>query len=86
MERYRHLVGKRVEAHYRSSDFELACVGTLASDDGGSIIVQEQFVCGGNQKTMRADIPYSYILRVTETSSEPLQVIPASPRASVKRR
>ncbi|MGA9484859.1 MAG: hypothetical protein WA608_18920 [Candidatus Acidiferrales bacterium] len=86
MERYRHLVGKRVEAHYRSSDFNLACVGTLASDDGGTIIVQEQFFCGGSQKTIRVEIPYSYIVRVTETSPEPLHVIPSSPRGRVKRR
>lgn len=86
MERYRHLVGKRVEAHYRSGDFYLSCVGTLASDSGESVIVQEQFSSGGNEKTMRVEIPYSYIVRVAETSPEPLHVIPASPRASVKRR
>ena len=50
MERYRHLVGKHVEAHYRSGDFYLSCVGTLASDDGESIIVQEQFSSGGQTR------------------------------------
>ena len=56
-------VGKRVEVHYRSGDFYLSCVGTLASDDGESIIVHEQFSSGGSQKTMRVEIPYSYIVR-----------------------
>jgi hypothetical protein len=86
MERYRYLVGKRVEVHYRSGDFYLSCVGTLASDDGQSIVVHEHFSSGGNQKTMRVEIPYSYVVRATETPPEPLHVIPSSPRGRVKRR
>jgi hypothetical protein len=86
MERYRHLVGKRVEAHYRSGDFYLSCVGTLASDNSGSIVVHDEFSSGGSEKTMRVEIPYSYIVRVSEASAEPLHVIPAPPRAGLKRR
>lgn len=86
MERYRYLVGKRVEVHYRSGDFYLSCVGALTSDEGESIIVHEQFSSGGRQKTMRVEIPYSYIVRVTETSPEPLHVMPSSPRSRAKRR
>jgi hypothetical protein len=86
MERFRYLVGKHVEVHYRSGDFYLSCVGALASDDGKSIVVREQFSSGGSQKTMRVEIPYSYIVRVTEVSPEPLHVVPSSPRGRVKRR
>jgi hypothetical protein len=86
MERYRHLLSKRVEVHYQSGDFYLSCVGTLASDDGESIVVHEQFSSGGSQKTMRVEIPYSYIVRASETSLEPLHVIPSPPRGRVKRR
>ncbi len=86
MERYRYLVGKRVEVHYRSGDFYLSCVGALASDDAKSIVVHEQFSSGGSQKTMRVEIPYSYIVRVTETSPEPVHVIPSLPHRRVKPR
>lgn len=86
MERYPYLVGKRVEVHYQSGDFYLSCVGTLTSDDGESIIVGEQFSSGGSQKTMRVEIPYSYIVRVTEISPEPLHVVPSSPGGRTKRR
>jgi hypothetical protein len=86
MERYRYRVGRRVEVHYRSGDFYLSCVGALAFDDGESIVVHEQFSSGGNQKAMRVEIPYSYIVRLMEISPEPLQVIPLAPRGRVKRR
>lgn len=86
MERYRYLVGKRVEVHYRSGDFYLSCVGVLASDEDEAIFVHEQFSSGGSQKTMHVEIPYSYIVRVTETSPEPRHVIPSPPRGRVKRR
>ena len=49
MERYSHLLAnasKRITA----SDFNLACVGTLVSDDGGTIIVQEQFFAAEARK------------------------------------
>jgi hypothetical protein len=86
MERYRYLVGRRVEVHYRSGDFYLSCVGTLASDDSEAIVVNEQFSSGGRQKTMRVEIPYAYVVRVAEASPEPVHVIPASPSGRVKRR
>jgi hypothetical protein len=86
MERYRYLLSKRVEVHYQSGDFYLSCVGTLASDDSESIVVREQFSSEGSQKTMRVEIPYAYIVRVTEASPEPRHVIPSSPRGRAKRR
>jgi hypothetical protein len=85
MERFRSLVGKLVEAHYRSGDFYLSAAGTLVSDNGRSIVLQEKFSSGGNQKTIRVEIPYAYIARVTEAVSEPVPVSPAPPRAKSKR-
>jgi hypothetical protein len=85
MEWYGHLVGTRVEAQYRSGDFYLSCVGTLASDDGRLIVVQERFLSGGGQKTMRVEIPYAYIVRVTKASAEPANVLPARPLARLKK-
>ena len=48
MARYSELVGKRVEAHYRAGDLQLSTIGTLASDTGKTIFVQERFASGGN--------------------------------------
>jgi hypothetical protein len=73
MARYSALLGKRVEAHYRAGDMQLSTIGTLASDTGDAIFVQERFSSGGKQKTMRVEIPYSYVIRVTEMREEGAQ-------------
>jgi hypothetical protein len=64
MRRYSALTGKRVEAHYRTGDIQLSVLGTLVSDSGKSIFVEERFSQNGKQKTMRVEIPYEYIVRV----------------------
>lgn len=64
MGRYSNLVEKRVEAHYRAGDIQLSAVGTLVSDSGKSIFVEERFSQGGKPKTMRVEIPYEFIIRV----------------------
>jgi hypothetical protein len=73
MTRYSALLGKRVEAHYRAGDMQLSTIGTLASDTGNAIFVQERFSSGGKQKTMRVEIPYAYVIRVTEMREEGAQ-------------
>jgi hypothetical protein len=70
MTRYSALLGKRVEAHYRAGDMQLSTIGTLASDTGNTIFVQERFSSGGKEKTMRVEIPYAYVIRVTEMREE----------------
>jgi hypothetical protein len=70
MARYIALVGKRVEAHYRAGDMQLSTTGTLASDTGKAIFVEERFSSGGKDKTMRVEIPYAYVIRVTEVRDE----------------
>jgi hypothetical protein len=73
MARYSALLGKRVEAHYRAGDMQLSTVGTLASDTGKAIFVQEHFSSGGKEKTMRVEIPYAYVIRVAEVRDETTQ-------------
>ena len=70
MARYTAFVGKRVEAHYRAGDLQLSTIGTLASDTGKAIFVQEHFSSGGKEKTMRVEIPYAYVIRVAEAREE----------------
>jgi hypothetical protein len=73
MARYTAFVGKRVEAHYRAGDLQLSTSGTLASDTGKAIFVQERFSSGGEEKTMRVEIPYAYVIRVVEVRDEAAQ-------------
>ncbi|MFZ0618210.1 MAG: hypothetical protein WBS18_03485 [Candidatus Acidiferrales bacterium] len=64
MERYASFIGKRVEAHYRAADIHLSAVGTLVSDTGKSIFIEERFSQGGREKTMRLEIPYDFVMSV----------------------
>jgi hypothetical protein len=68
--RYAALLGKRVEAYYRASDLQLSAVGTLVADDGKSIFIEEQFSQSGKKKTLRVEIPYDYVVRVTESNGD----------------
>jgi hypothetical protein len=70
MARYSALLGKRVEAHYRAGDMQLSTIGTLASDTGKAIFVEEHFSSGGKEKTMRVEIPYSYVIRLAEVRDD----------------
>jgi hypothetical protein len=72
---YSSLLGKRVEAHYRASDLHLSAVGTLVSDSGNSIVLEERFLQDGKEKTVRVEIPYEYVIRVVEAAENS----PASP-------
>jgi hypothetical protein len=84
MARYSALLGKRVEAHYRAGDMQLSTTGTLASDTGRAIFVQERFSSGGKEKTMRVEIPYSYVIRVAEVRDETTQPRGVSKPAKIK--
>ena len=46
MGRYSALIGKRVEARYRTADIHLSAVGTLVSDSGKSIFLEDRFSLG----------------------------------------
>ena len=85
MGRYSSLVGKRVEAHYRAADIHLSAVGTLVSDSGKSIFLEDRFSLGGRDKTMRVEIPYQFVVRVSETHAEPSRPTPIPAPASKKK-
>jgi len=84
MARYSALLGKRVEAHYRAGDMQLSTTGTLASDTGKVIFVEEHFSSGGKEKTMRVEIPYSYLIRVAEMRDEATRP-PGVPKSTKKK-
>ena len=85
MGRYSSLVGKRVEAHYRAADIQLSAVGILVSDSGKSIFLEDRFSLGGREKTMRVEIPYPFVIRVSETHAEPFRPTPIPALASKKK-
>jgi hypothetical protein len=64
--RYSSFIGKRVEAQYRVADIHQSSVGTLVIDTGESIFIEERFSQGGKNKSMRIEIPYSYVIRIAE--------------------
>jgi hypothetical protein len=61
-------MGKRVEAQYRVADIHQKSVGTLVADTGRSIVVEERILQGERKKTMRVEIPYEYVIRLTEAA------------------
>ncbi|HUO34267.1 MAG TPA: hypothetical protein VMU43_04690 [Candidatus Acidoferrum sp.] len=69
MQRFKSLVGKRVEASYRAGDIHLSAVGVLVEDSGESISIEERFSQGGKEKMMRVEIPYSRVLQIGEAAS-----------------
>ncbi len=81
MSRFVSFVGKRVEAHYRVADIHQKSVGTLVADTGRSIVVEERILQGERKKTMRVEIPYEYVIRLTEAaqSSEVPTIVHAKP-------
>lgn len=74
-------MGKRVEAQYRVADIHQKSVGTLVADTGRSIVVEERILQGERKKTMRVEIPYEYVIRLTEAahSSEIPTILQAKP-------
>ncbi len=71
MGRHSSLVGKRVEAHYRAGEIILCAVGTLVADTGKSLFLEEHFSQRGREKTMRFEIPYECVIRISEAPMEP---------------
>jgi hypothetical protein len=86
MNRYSSLVGKRVEAQYRVAEIHQRSVGTLVTDTGESIFIEEHFSHGGRNKTMRVEIPYEYVIRVVDAphNSEVSTPAPAPSRKSLR--
>jgi hypothetical protein len=85
MARYESLVGKRVEAQYRAGEIQLSAIGTLISDSGKSVILEDRFSGGGKDKTMRVEIPYEYLVHLAETKANPADPAPM-PSPSTKKK
>ncbi len=65
-QQYSAWLGKRVEVHYRSAGVHLSVRGTLASDSGKFIYLEDGSSTVDGRKTLRVAIPYSCVLRVAE--------------------
>ena len=72
MVRYSSLLGQHVEARYRTGDINLKVSGTLVSDSGRAIFIEETFSQDGRDKAMRVEIPYDYVIRVLKIGPKPL--------------
>lgn len=59
-----------MEAYYRAGDLHLSAIGTLVTDSGKGIFLEERFSQGGKNKTMRVEIPYEYLIRIAEAAPE----------------
>jgi len=86
MGQYALLQGKRVEAQYRAGQLSLFAAGVLVSDTGGSICLEDHFLQNGKNKTMRVEIPYNCILRISEAREEAKAVPPHAEPALKKSR
>ena len=82
MARYSSLVGQQVEARYRTGDIYLTVSGTLVSDSGHAIFIEETFSQGGRDKAMRVEIPYNYVIRVLKVGAKPLAPAPSTTPAT----
>lgn len=71
MGRYSTLEGKRVQALYRAADVHLSAIGTLVSDSGTSVVLEDHITQSEKEKTIRVEIPYQFIIRVSEIHAEP---------------
>jgi len=71
MPAYTSLLGKRVEVSYRAGDIHMTATGTLTSDSGQSIRLEDRFSQAGREKTVRMEIPYPSLIRVREILLQP---------------
>jgi hypothetical protein len=79
MTRYSSLLGQRVEARYRAGDIFLSAIGTLVSDSGRAISVEELFSLDGRNKVVRVEIPYDYVVRVSQIEDKHSVAVPSDP-------
>jgi hypothetical protein len=66
MARYSAFLGRRVEVQYRAGDILLPAIGTFVADSGRSIFLEHHYVQRDQQRQFRWEIPYRYIVRLTE--------------------
>ncbi len=71
MARYSTFLGRRVHVEYRAGEVNLPASGKMAADSGRSIFLEERFQKNGSARSFRWEIPYQYIVRITEIELAP---------------
>jgi hypothetical protein len=77
--RYAKFLGSRVTVRYRVGEMLLSASGTFSADSGRSIFLEQHVEQRGTRKYFRWEIPYPYIHRIEETTSDDSQ--PSAPEA-----
>jgi hypothetical protein len=67
--RYSNLLGCSIQVQYRAGVILLSASGTLVADTGRSIFLEQHLEQRGKIRYFRWEIPYQYIVRLTEKSS-----------------
>jgi len=58
-------MGRRVEARYRAGGVHLSASGTLVSDNGRAVWVEEILSTDGREQIVRVEIPYDCVVRIS---------------------
>ena len=69
MASYSAFVGHAVEVRYRVGDMTLPGFGTLVTDSGSSIFLEQRFGQNGQSRNFSWRIPYSCIVRLEQVDS-----------------
>jgi hypothetical protein len=79
MARYSAFLGLQVEVQYRAGDILLPASGTFVGDTGRSIFLEQNFEQRGQHRQFRWEIPYQYVVRLSEKGSSTTPAISATP-------
>jgi hypothetical protein len=81
MARYSAFLGLQVEVQYRAGDILLPASGTFVGDTGRSIFLEQSFEQRGQHRQFRWEIPYQYVVRLSEKVNSATPAISATPAA-----
>ncbi len=73
MARYSAFLGLQVEVQYRAGDILLPASGTFVGDTGRSIFLEQSFEQRGQHRQFRWEIPYQYVVRLSEKGNSTAQ-------------
>jgi hypothetical protein len=79
MARYSAFLGLQVEVQYRAGDILLPASGTFVGDTGRSIFLEQSFEQRGQHRQFRWEIPYQYVVRLSEKVNSTTPAISATP-------
>jgi hypothetical protein len=79
MARYAVFLGLQVEVQYRAGDILLPASGTFVGDTGRSIFLEQSFEQRGQHRQFRWEIPYQYVVRLSEKRNSTMPAISAVP-------